>query len=104
MSYLADYFAIVTGYSRVQVRAIADAIEDKAEKEWVIAQDNLPEVAHEILKKRHPRPRGIDNSYGIEIGGKDQAYFYWQDMGEWWEGNTTAQALIEKKRAEKKKK
>ena len=77
---------------------------DKAEKEWVIAQDNLPEVAHEILKKRHPRPRGIDNSYGIEIGGKDQAYFYWQDMGEWWEGNATAQALIEKKRAEKKKK
>ncbi|NHC33448.1 ribosome silencing factor [Scytonema millei] len=34
VSYLADYFAIVTGYSRVQVRAIADAIEDKVVKEW----------------------------------------------------------------------
>lgn len=34
VTYLADYFAIVTGYSRVQVRAIADAIEDKAVKEW----------------------------------------------------------------------
>ena len=78
---------------------------DKAEKEWDIAKDNLPEVAHEILKKRHPRPRGMGiNSYGIEIGGKEQAYLYWQDMGDWWEENTTAQTLIEKKRAEKKKK
>ncbi|MDJ0733318.1 MAG: ribosome silencing factor [Nostocaceae cyanobacterium] len=30
VSYLADYFVIATGYSRVQVKAIADAIEDKA--------------------------------------------------------------------------
>lgn len=34
VSYLADYFVIVTGYSRVQVRAIAQAIEDKVEQEW----------------------------------------------------------------------
>jgi ribosome-associated protein len=34
VSYLADYFVIMTGYSRVQVRAIADAIEDAVEKEW----------------------------------------------------------------------
>ncbi|MDJ0619606.1 MAG: ribosome silencing factor [Calothrix sp. MO_192.B10] len=31
--YLADYFLMMTGYSRVQVRAIADAIEDKVETE-----------------------------------------------------------------------
>lgn len=34
VSYLADYFVIMTGYSRVQVRAIAQAIEDKVEQEW----------------------------------------------------------------------
>jgi len=34
VSYLADYFVMMTGYSRVQVRAIADAIEDKVESEW----------------------------------------------------------------------
>lgn len=34
VSYLADYFVMVTGYSRVQVRAIAQAIEDKVEQEW----------------------------------------------------------------------
>lgn len=34
VSYLADYFVIMTGYSRVQVRAIAAAIEDKVKVEW----------------------------------------------------------------------
>lgn len=34
VSYLADYFAIVTGYSKAQVRAIADAIEEKVETQW----------------------------------------------------------------------
>ena len=101
-SYAEDMLANIA-FGKVLAYCYQDKL-DKAEKEWLIAQDNLPEVAHEILKKRHPRPRGIDNSYGIEIGSKDQAYFYWQDMGEWWEGNATAQALIEKKRAEKKKK
>lgn len=78
---------------------------DKAEQAWEAGKEVLPEVVHEILKKRHPRPRGMNmNSYGIEIGGKEQAYLYWQDMGKWWEDNATAQTLIEKKRAEKKKK
>jgi ribosome-associated protein len=34
VSYLADYFVLVTGYSKVQVRAIAQAIEDEVEREW----------------------------------------------------------------------
>lgn len=34
VSYLADYFVMMTGYSRVQVRAIADAIEDKVKQKW----------------------------------------------------------------------
>ncbi len=33
VSYLADYFVIMTGYSKVQVRAIAQAIEGKVETE-----------------------------------------------------------------------
>ncbi len=35
VSYLADYFVMMTGYSRVQVRAIADAIEEKVNTEWL---------------------------------------------------------------------
>ena len=34
VSYLADYFVVVTGFSRVQVRAISQAIQDKVEQEW----------------------------------------------------------------------
>jgi ribosome-associated protein len=33
VSYLADYFVMMSGYSRVQVRAIADAIEEKVKTE-----------------------------------------------------------------------
>ncbi|MBR8834817.1 MAG: ribosome silencing factor [Stigonema ocellatum SAG 48.90 = DSM 106950] len=34
VSYLADYFVVVTGYSKAQVRGIAEAIEQKVEAEW----------------------------------------------------------------------
>ncbi len=34
VTYLADYFVIVTGYSKVQVRAISQAVEQKVETEW----------------------------------------------------------------------
>jgi ribosome-associated protein len=34
VSYLTDFFVIVTGYSKAQVRAISQAIEQKVEMEW----------------------------------------------------------------------
>jgi ribosome-associated protein len=34
VSYLTDYFVIVTGFSSVQVRAIYRAIEDQVEQVW----------------------------------------------------------------------
>ncbi|GAB4191032.1 MAG: ribosome silencing factor [Coleofasciculaceae cyanobacterium] len=34
VTYLTDYFVIVTGFSRAQVRAISLAIDEKVEKEW----------------------------------------------------------------------
>lgn len=34
VSYLADYFVIVTGFSNVQVRAIANSIEDSVETQF----------------------------------------------------------------------
>lgn len=34
VSYLADYFVVITGYSAVQVRAIARNIQDTIEMEW----------------------------------------------------------------------
>lgn len=35
VSYLADYFVLATGYSRVQVRAIAQAVEDRVEEKFL---------------------------------------------------------------------
>lgn len=34
VSYLADFFVVATGFSTTQVRAIADSIEDKLEKDF----------------------------------------------------------------------
>ena len=34
VSYLTDYFVLATGFSHVQVRAIAEAIEDKVARQW----------------------------------------------------------------------
>lgn len=34
VSYLADYFVIITGFSKVQVRAICQSIEEKVALEW----------------------------------------------------------------------
>lgn len=34
VSYLADYFVIITGFSRVQVRAISIAITQEVEEKW----------------------------------------------------------------------
>jgi len=60
VSYLADYFVMVTGYSRVQVRAISEAIKNKgrtgvatslrtegqAEGTWVLQQDYGDVMVH----------------------------------------------------------
>lgn len=63
ISYLTDYFVIATGFSRAQVRAIADSIEEKVEKEfgrhplrvegkaegsWIV-QDYGDAIAHILL-------------------------------------------------------
>ncbi len=36
VSYLTDYFVIVTGFSKAQLRAISESIEERVEQEWQI--------------------------------------------------------------------
>ena len=36
VSYLTDYFVIVTGFSQAQLRAISESIEERVEQEWQI--------------------------------------------------------------------
>jgi ribosome-associated protein len=47
VSVLADYFVIVTGYSKVQVRAIANSISDKVK---------------DVLDRRPKSPNGVNDS------------------------------------------
>ncbi|AFZ44115.1 iojap-like protein [Halothece sp. PCC 7418] len=48
VSYLADYFVISTGYSRTQVKAISDAIQDTVEQQF-----NAAPVRTEGQKERN---------------------------------------------------
>ncbi|NBD34162.1 MAG: ribosome silencing factor [Cyanobacteria bacterium] len=48
VSYLADYFVIGTGYSRTQVKAISDAIQDTVEQQF-----NYAPVRTEGQKERN---------------------------------------------------
>jgi ribosome-associated protein len=56
VSYLADYFVLMTGYSRVQVRAIADSIE------------------HQVQTELHRRP--------LRSEGKGEATWVLEDYGD----------------------
>lgn len=56
VSYLADYFVIVTGFSKAQVRAIADAVEAKVAETF--------------------------NHYPIRMAGKSEGSWILQDYGE----------------------
>ncbi|MBK5276465.1 MAG: tetratricopeptide repeat protein [Desulfuromonadales bacterium] len=54
-----------------------------AEKALRQALTVLPLVAAEIVKARHPRPKNMDEGR-YTVGGADQAWYYWQEAGEYW--------------------
>lgn len=56
----------------------------KADKAFRQAVTVLPLVAAEIVKARHPRPRNMDEGR-YTVGGADQAWYYWQEAGKYWE-------------------
>jgi ribosome-associated protein len=56
VSYLADYFVVITGFSRTQLRAIADSIEERLEEQL----------------NRHP----------VRVSGKNEGSWIVQDYGD----------------------
>jgi len=72
-----------TIYGRV-LALVALKRNTKAEKAFRQAVAALPLVAAEIIKVRHPRPRNMDEGRYI-VGGADQAWYYWREMGKYWE-------------------
>lgn len=49
----------------------------------------LPLVARELLKARHRRPKTAASGM-VEVGGADEAYYYWAHWGEFWEDGSEA--------------
>ena len=76
VSYLADYFVIVTGFSNVQVRAIANSVEDAIETKF----DRLP-----LRTEGMSEGRWVLKDYGeviVHIFMPDDREFY--DLEAFW--------------------
>ena len=54
-----------------------------AEKKLEIAIGILPNVAKELIKKKH---KNIESKYpdSVTVGGEDEAYEYWERVGQYW--------------------
>ncbi len=55
--------------------------------------DAYPLVARELLKKRHPVPKDMSRSH-VTLGGADEAYDYWRNMGQFWQETDGALDLL----------
>jgi len=53
------------------------------------AIEYLPLVAKELLKTKHHLPRTARPDM-VTVGGADEAYYYWEDWGQFWEEDTEA--------------
>ncbi len=52
-----------------------------------------PLVAKELVKLKHP-PVTPSSSYGVAVGGPDEAYEYWESCGKFWEETEGAVEFI----------
>jgi len=53
------------------------------------AIEYLPLVAKELLKTKHRLPRTARPNM-VTVGGADEAYYYWEDWGQFWEEDSEA--------------
>ena len=49
----------------------------------------LPGVGDELLKTRHRRPKSTWRG-AVTVGGPDQAYYYWERSGQFWQSDLGA--------------
>ena len=66
---------------------------DRAKATFFEAKAAFPLVARELKKKRHPRPAGFNEGY-ITVGGKDQAFVYWREFGDFWKIDSPAYEFL----------
>ena len=94
-SYQDDYMAgILYGKALVLLMKGESA---KAKKHIKHAIAINPEIAKELLKKKHKQPKNYGSGYVI-VGGEDEAYEYWINFGKHWENTPGALKLLEEVR------
>lgn len=76
------------GLALYQLGRIPEAIEALRE-----AVEDKPYVAKELVKKTHRLPRDINPGF-VTMGGKDEAFYYWEEQGEYWLETPGAIALV----------
>jgi len=55
----------------------------------------FPNVAKQIVDTVHKKPKTRREMEGyVEVGGKDQAYYYWEEFGKYWERTPGAMQLM----------
>jgi tetratricopeptide (TPR) repeat protein len=59
---------------------------EEAKKALRVAVKCLPSIGKELLKQKHKQPQGVEEGF-IQVGGEDQAYFYWQEYGHLWKSD-----------------
>ncbi len=67
-------------YGKVLAYYRLDKLE-KAKKALEEAIEISPNVAKELIKSRHKKP--LDDG-SITLGGEEEAYYYWKQLGEYW--------------------
>ena len=65
----------------------------QAKKALLNAVTLYPLVALELLKKRHVIPKNMSRSH-VTLGGADEAYDYWQNLGVFWKRTEGALDLL----------
>jgi hypothetical protein len=67
--------------------------EDESRIALVKAIEIFPLVGMELVNKTHRRPKNLNPRY-VTMGGRDQAYFYWQQNGQYWQQTPGALELV----------
>ena len=79
-------------YSNV-LALVLDGQEEEAKTALEDCVMELPLVAKELLKQRHPEPKGRYPGH-ITVGGRDQAWVYWKEYGKYWRNSKSAMTLL----------
>ncbi len=66
---------------------------DQAREALALAVYNLPLVAHELVKQRHRKPKGLSLD-SVALWSPEQAYLYWKEQGRSWKTCRTKHLVI----------